>query len=37
MMDSLCSFRKKVFEDVQRFLSPEDVINEVVFDLEDPR
>nr|XP_046209640.1 cytosolic carboxypeptidase 4 isoform X2 [Oncorhynchus gorbuscha] len=28
--------RKKVFEDVQRLLNPEDVIDEVVFDLEDP-
>uniref|UniRef100_A0A4W5P329 AGBL carboxypeptidase 1 n=1 Tax=Hucho hucho TaxID=62062 RepID=A0A4W5P329_9TELE len=28
--------RKKVFEDVQRLLNPEDIIDEVVFDLEDP-
>ncbi|XP_066504830.1 cytosolic carboxypeptidase 4, partial [Hoplias malabaricus] len=27
--------RKKVFEDVQRLLCPEDIINKVVFDLED--
>lgn len=28
--------RKKVLEDIQRFLCPEDIINKVVFDLEDP-
>uniref|UniRef100_A0A8C8HRD3 tubulin-glutamate carboxypeptidase n=1 Tax=Oncorhynchus tshawytscha TaxID=74940 RepID=A0A8C8HRD3_ONCTS len=28
--------RKKVLEDVQRLLNPEDIIDEVVFDLEDP-
>ncbi|XP_071401694.1 cytosolic carboxypeptidase 4-like, partial [Centroberyx affinis] len=27
--------RQKVFEDVQRFLNPDDIINQVVFDLED--
>ncbi|KAK5867949.1 hypothetical protein PBY51_012401 [Eleginops maclovinus] len=27
--------RKKVFEDVQRFLNPDDIIDQVVFDLED--
>ncbi|XP_030643627.1 cytosolic carboxypeptidase 4 [Chanos chanos] len=28
--------RKKVFEDIKRLLCPEDIINKVVFDLEDP-
>ncbi|KAJ8412935.1 hypothetical protein AAFF_G00105170 [Aldrovandia affinis] len=28
--------RQKVFEDIQRLLCPEDVIDQVVFDLEDP-
>ncbi|KAG5849110.1 hypothetical protein ANANG_G00106540 [Anguilla anguilla] len=28
--------RQKVLEDIQRFLCPEDVIDQVVFDLEDP-
>ncbi|KAB5571666.1 hypothetical protein PHYPO_G00227650 [Pangasianodon hypophthalmus] len=28
--------RKKVFEDIQRFLCPDDIINKVVFDIEDP-
>ena len=30
-------FRKKVFEDVQRLLCPEDIINKAVFDVEDVR
>lgn len=29
--------RKKVFEDVQRILNIDDIINKVVFDLEDNR
>lgn len=33
----LVFFRQKVFEDVQRFLNTEDIINKVVFDLEDDR
>ncbi|XP_028814191.1 cytosolic carboxypeptidase 4-like [Denticeps clupeoides] len=28
--------RKKVLEDIQRFLCPQDVINKVIFDLDDP-
>lgn len=31
-----CS-RKKVFEDIQRLVCPEDIINKVVFDMDDPR
>uniref|UniRef100_A0A672L362 tubulin-glutamate carboxypeptidase n=1 Tax=Sinocyclocheilus grahami TaxID=75366 RepID=A0A672L362_SINGR len=30
-----CS-RKKVFEDIQRLICPEDIINKVVFDMDDP-
>ncbi|XP_062856327.1 cytosolic carboxypeptidase 4 [Trichomycterus rosablanca] len=29
--------RKKVFEDIQRLLHPDDIINQVVFDVENPR
>ena len=32
-----CPDRKKVFEDIQRLLYPEDILNREVFDLEDPR
>ncbi|XP_052400604.1 cytosolic carboxypeptidase 4 isoform X2 [Carassius gibelio] len=28
--------RKKVFEDIQRLICPEDIINKVVFDMDDP-
>lgn len=33
----LVFIRQKVFEDVQRFLNMNDMINKVVFDLEDDR
>ncbi|XP_029109367.1 cytosolic carboxypeptidase 4 [Scleropages formosus] len=28
--------RKKIFEDIQRFICPDELINKIVFDLEDP-
>lgn len=31
------SFRQKIFEDIQRFINTKDIINKVVFDLEDDR
>lgn len=31
------SFRQKVFEDIQRFINTKDIINKVVFDLENDR
>lgn len=33
----LVFIRHKVFEDIQRFLNTGDIINQVVFDLEDSR
>lgn len=38
MLDYACVFiRQKVFEDIQRFLKTDDIINHVVFDLEDSK
>lgn len=31
------SFRQKIFEDIQRFINTKDIINKVVFDLENDR